>query len=102
MQINTFKTLLLSLFLTISFFGYATVNEEGKTEETEEENAFDVKELITHHITDSHSFHVYGSSEDHFPKALTISLPVLLWTNNGLVTFMSSEFHHDLDGNISV
>jgi len=98
MQINTFKTLLLSFFLTISFFGYGSENKKGKTEETEEKNVFDVKELITHHITDSHSFHVYGSSEDHFPKSLTISLPVLLWTNNGLVTFMSSEFHHDIEG----
>jgi len=100
MQINTIKTLLLSLLLSISFFGFAF--EKDKKQETEEENVFDVKELITHHITDSHSFHVYGSSEDHFPKALTISLPVLLWTDNGLVKFMSSEFHHDIDGKIVV
>ena len=89
MQINTFKTLLLSLFLTISFFGYATENEEGNTEETEEK-VFDVKELITHHITDSHSFHVAGD--------LTVPLPIILFTDNGLVTFMSSEFHHDVEG----
>lgn len=98
MQINTFKTFLLPLFLTISFFGYATENEDGKTDKTEEEKPFNVKELIFHHITDNHSFHVYGSNEDHFPKALTIPLPILLWTDNGLVTFMSSEFHHDIEG----
>jgi len=98
MQINTFKTLLLSLLLAVSFFGYASDNKEGKTDKKE----FDVKELITHHITDSHSFHVYGSSEDSFPKALTVPLPIILFTDNGLITFMSSEFHHDIDGKIIV
>jgi len=98
MQINTFKTFLLSLFLTISFFGYAVEIKEGNIDKTEDEKPFNVKDLIFHHITDSHSFHVYGNTEDHFPKALTISLPVLLWTENGLVTFMSSEFHHDVEG----
>jgi F-type H+-transporting ATPase subunit a len=29
-------------------------------------------------------------------------LPIILWTNNGLVTFMSSEFHHDETGSVVV
>ena len=84
MQINTFKTLLLSLFLCISVLGYAS------DKETKEEKPFDTKELIFHHIKDSHGFHIVGD--------LSIPLPVILWTDNGLVTFMSSEFHHDVDG----
>jgi len=84
MQINPFKTFLLSLFLTISFFGYGYENE------TKEDEPFNASELIFHHIGDSHSFHVAGDFS--FP------LPIILWTNSGLVTFMSSEFHHDLDG----
>ena len=84
MQINPFKTLLLSIFLSISVFGYAS------DKETKEEKPFDTKELIFHHIKDSHSFHVV--------KDLALPLPVILWTDNGLVTFMSSEFHHDVDG----
>ncbi len=90
MQINTFKTFLLSLFLTISFFGYATENKEGKLEKTEEEKPFNASELIFHHIGDSHSFHVAGDFS--FP------LPIILWTDSGLVTFMSSEFLHDVEG----
>lgn len=90
MQINTFKTFLLSLFLTISFFGYATNNKEGKTDKTEEEKPFNASELIFHHIGDSHSFHVTGD--------FSVPLPIILWTNSGLVTFMSSEFHHDVEG----
>ncbi|RLD28176.1 MAG: ATP synthase F0 subunit A [Bacteroidetes bacterium] len=88
MQINTFKTFLVSLFLTISFFGYATEKE------TKEDKPFNVKDLIFHHITDSHSFHV----ADDF----SIPLPIILFTDNGLVTFMSSEFHHDTDGEVVV
>ena len=84
MQINTFKTLLFSLFLSISVLGYATEKE------AKEDKPFDTKELIFHHIKDSHSFHVAGD--------LSIPLPVILWTDNGLVTFMSSEFHHDVEG----
>jgi len=88
MQINSFKTFLLSLFLCISFSGYAS-EKEAKQDEP-----FDTKELIFHHIKDSHSFHVAAD--------LSIPLPVILWTDNGLITFMSSEFHHDIDGKVIV
>jgi len=85
MQINTIKTLLISLFLSLSFFGNASENEENGTPEK-----FNASELIFHHIGDSHSFHVAGD--------FSISLPIILWTDNGLVTFSSGEFHHDVDG----
>jgi F-type H+-transporting ATPase subunit a len=84
MQINTFKTLLLSFFLLAPFFGYASEND------TNEGEPFDTKELIFHHIKDSHGFHVAGD--------ISVPLPVILWTENGLVTFMSSAFHHDIEG----
>lgn len=93
MQSNTFKA-----FLTVLFFTFFTVSFADSEDPVDGEKTFDSNELIFHHITDSHSFHVYGSDEDQFPKALTVPLPVILWTDNGLVTFMSSEFHHDLDG----
>jgi len=88
MQINTLKTFLFSILLATSFLGFAS--------ETDPENdkPFDTKELIFHHIKDSHSFHVAGH--------LSIPLPVILWTKNGLTTFMSSEFQHDIDGKIIV
>ena len=88
MQINTFKTLLLSLFLCVSISGYAS------DKETKEENSFDTKELIFHHIKDSHGFHIVGD--------LSIPLPVILLTDNGLVMFLSNEFHHDVDGKVIV
>lgn len=84
MQINTFKTFLLGFFLTISFLGYANKNDP------ENDEPFNTKELIFHHIKDSHGFHVAGD--------FSIPLPVILWTENGLVTFLSSDFHHDIEG----
>ncbi|MEO6347147.1 MAG: F0F1 ATP synthase subunit A [Aquaticitalea sp.] len=86
MQINTIKTLLVSLFLSLSFFGYASDDKQSKPKEEK----FNASELIFHHIGDSHSFHVAGD--------FSIPLPIILWTDNGLVTFSSSEFHHDVEG----
>lgn len=85
---NTFKTFLLGFFLTTSFFGYANESDP------ENDEPFNTKELIFEHIKDSHGFHVAGD--------FSIPLPVILWTDHGLVTFMSSEFHHDTEGNTIV
>jgi F-type H+-transporting ATPase subunit a len=90
MQINTFKTLFLSLFLSISFFGFSFEKEESDPSEKE----LDVTGVIIHHVSDSHEFHIL----DWNGKAVSVPLPVILWTNNGLETFMSSEFHHDDEG----
>jgi len=83
------KRLILGLFFVLSIStSFAAVKDDDKSSDGEE--AFDTKELIFHHITDSHSFHIAGDS--------ALPLPVILWTDNGLVTFMSSEFHHDIEG----
>ncbi len=94
MQINTFKTLLLSLFLSMSFLGYASENNEGKSDEKE----FNVTDMIMHHVKDSHEFHI----ADWKGHSISIPLPVILWTKKGLVTFMSSEFQHDDSGKVVV
>ncbi|CAI8307575.1 MAG: ATP synthase subunit a [Flavobacterium sp. SCGC AAA160-P02] len=88
MKINTFKILLGSFFLWTSFVGYASEKDK------QEDKPFDTKELIFHHIKDSHGFHVVGE--------FSVPLPIILWTDSGLVTFMSSEFHHDIDGKVIV
>lgn len=63
-------------------------------EETHGEKEFNPTEVIMHHIADSHGFHVMGEGE----SSVSVPLPVILWTNSGLVTFSSSEFHHDTEG----
>jgi len=75
-------------FILVSSYTFAS--SKGDSEGSKADKPFDTKELIFHHITDSHSFHVAGD--------LALPLPVILWTDNGLVSFMSSEFHHDVEG----
>lgn len=103
------KSIVFSLLLFFSLSQKVVGQDYSKTEETkdshlvqENEEAFDITSMIMHHISDSHSFHVYGDNDGHFPNALTIPLPIILWTDNGLVTFMSSEFHHSDDGSVVV
>ena len=48
-----------------------------------------------HHIKDSHEFHIL----DWKGEGVSIPLPIILWTDNGLVSFLSSEFHHDDEAN---
>ncbi len=84
MRTNTFRVVLTLVFLLFFSQGFAT------SEGSETEEPFNTTELIFHHIGDSHSFHVAGD--------ISIPLPIILFTENGLVTFMSSEFHHDVEG----
>jgi len=95
MQVKIFRTLLMVLFIAISFKGYA-VNEEETNEGKDEK--YDPKEMIMHHVKDAHEFHIL----DWNGTPISISLPIILWTDNGLTTFMSSEFHHDDSGQVIV
>lgn len=65
-----------------------TSSDEGKVE------GFNINDVIMHHVKDAHDWHIMDI-DDH---AVSIPLPVILYTENGLVTFSSSEFHHDDDG----
>ena len=95
MQVNIFRILLMGLFIAFSFKGYALNKEETKEGEDEK---YDPKEMIMHHVKDAHEFHIL----DWNGKPISISLPIILWTDNGLTTFMSSEFHHDDSGIVIV
>lgn len=88
MTLKTFihRALALVFVLNISLFVSASDNKE--------EPAFNISEFAIHHVKDSYGFHIYGEGED----AVTLPLPIILWTNNGLVVFSSSEFHHDNHG----
>ncbi len=83
-------SLLLLLFSANIFASPAEKSDNSKD--------FDVNEMIMHHIKDSHEFHIM----DIDGHAVSFPLPIILWTENGLVTFLSSEFDHDDSGNIIV
>ncbi len=94
MRINIFRTFLLGFFFLISFNGFAIIEDNKETED----KPFDAKEMIMHHVKDAHEFHIIDINN----KPISIPLPIILWTDNGLTTFMSSEFHHDDTGHTIV
>ena len=87
---------LVCIALLACFNTMATENKNNKPGAEEEFNSV---EMIMHHISDAHDFHFldYTDSEG-VEHAVSIPLPVILYTNNGLVCFMSSAFHHNDDG----
>ena len=86
-----FFTLIFFILFSTNIFA----NPAGKSDETKE---FDVNEMIMHHIKDAHEFHIM----DIDGHAVSFPLPIILWTDNGLVTFLSSEFNHDDSGKVIV
>jgi F-type H+-transporting ATPase subunit a len=78
--------------------GEANANE-GKVEHSLEhdgqsEKEFKAVDMIMHHISDAHDFHILG--EGH--NSVSLPLPIILYTEKGLVAFLSSEFKHDDHG----
>ena len=85
-------------FIYIFCFLFYGLSYSSNTLEKNESDDFDVNSMIMHHIMDSHDFHIL----DWNGHAVSVPLPVILWTENGLVTFMSSAFHHDDSGSVVV
>ena len=84
--------LYITLFVTslIPLQGFATENEEGEP--------FQINDLIDEHINDSHDFHLF----DYKGHTYSLPLPIILYTDKGLVTFLSNAFHHDNKGTVVV
>ena len=86
---SIYFSFLILFFVNISIVFAGT---ESKSDE------FDVNEMIMHHIKDSHEFHIM----DINGHAVSFPLPIILWTDNGLVCFLSSAFEHDDSGSVIV
>lgn len=63
-----------------------------------QEEEFNVTEMALEHISDSHDYHIM----DWKGHAISIPLPVILYTDKGIVTFCSSDFKHDDKGVVVV
>jgi F-type H+-transporting ATPase subunit a len=90
--------LLLLFCFSAQAFAWSEGQDDGAVTSKEE-----VNEYILHHIKDSHDFHLFSYTNDAGErKHVGFPLPVILWSSEGLVTFMSSSFHHDDDGKVIV
>lgn len=89
---KSFK-IIVTITLALSFFPFLSFGQEREVVEESEEK-FNATDMIMHHIGDSHGWHFFGEGDQSY----TLPLPVILVTDDGLVTFMSSEFHHDTEG----
>lgn len=77
------------LLLTV-IVGVSSLNSLYASDAKEDGEEFNATEMIMHHISDSHEFHIIGEGE----SSVSLPLPVILYTENGLDIFMSSKFHH--------
>lgn len=97
---NTKKILSIAfcavLFSLLSFSAYseeqtvADSSHVSTNEEHVEKADEDISKVILHHIADSHEWHFFGH--------VYIPLPVILWTDNGLKTFLSDKYGHNDHG----
>ena len=85
-----FRGLLFFMILGSSFGVMANAENPDAEAHQTEEKPFEAAKHAVHHALDAHEF--------HFTNTLVIPLPIILWTDKGLVTFMSSAFHHDDEG----
>jgi F-type H+-transporting ATPase subunit a len=103
---KTIKFLLIAVITLFSVTSFASEsdkkhnnqNDGGRVNTKEEVEAY-----ILHHIKDSHDFSLFSYTNDaNERKHFGFPLPIILWSSEGLVTFMSSEFHHNDDGHVIV
>lgn len=75
-------------------------NDAHNTNKSEE---FDPVPVIMHHISDAHDWHFWDTEDENgHVHSVSIPLPIILYTDKGLVSFMSSEFNHDDEGKVVV
>ena len=99
MTLSTLKT--VSFFVLFLIITTTTVAAAGK--DNGKDKPFNPTEMIMHHVKDAYGMHLITFNEGKENEShISIPLPVILWTDNGLTTFMSSEFHHDYKGKVIV
>jgi len=103
---NTVKFLTIvaiTLFTAVSFASESDKKQDVQNDGGRVNTKSEVEAYILHHIKDSHDFSLFSYTSDSGErKHVGFPLPVILWSSEGLVTFMSSAFHHNDDGHVIV
>src|SRR6218665_2303679 len=79
-----------SLLVGLLIFSTSFASKDHAAEEAEvAEREFNVTEMIMHHISDAHEWHLWGGHHD----GVAIPLPIIL-VDGGVKMFSSSHFYH--------
>ncbi len=88
---SIFRSLLA--VVAIASFAFSAVASEEHAEtshgESSHEKSFNVNEMIMHHISDAHEWHLWGDAHN----GTSIYLPIILF-DNGMKVFSSKYFYH--------
>lgn len=89
------KLLLVSLFFLFTTLNSAAVTENKHSESSldnskEKKESLNTGKVIMEHLVDAYEWHILSWGETH----LSIPLPVIIYRDGKLITFMSSVFHH--------
>ncbi len=91
--------LLLFYFFLIVPFAAASSGEGKDSLANNKEEAFDQMGMVMHHIADAHYWNVFSYKNSSGETVeFIIPLPIILYENGKLHTFMSSAFHHNKNG----
>ncbi len=96
MIIRPVQYFLVFLFLQFNSSIFAQHADENLTnhpvanQEQSKEQAFNAGEMIIEHIVDAYEWHILDYGDFH----LSIPLPVIIYHEGSLLTFMSGNFHH--------
>lgn len=92
--VQYFLIALLFLFSAPVFAQHSAQDQDAHTviggEEHQENEAFNAGEMIIEHIVDSYEWHILSYGDFH----LSIPLPVIVYRDGDLITYMSSAMHH--------
>lgn len=96
MIIRSAQYLLITFLLLFNGSSFAQHAEENLAHqpaiqaENGKEEAFNAGEMILEHIVDAYEWHILNYGDFH----LSIPLPVIVYREGSLITFMSSALHH--------
>lgn len=101
--IKFFTIIAIALFTVVISASASDKKEASQKDGGQVDTKKEVEDYILHHIKDSHDFSLFSYTNDVGErKHFGFPLPIILWTGEGLVSFMSSEFHHNDDGSVLV
>lgn len=84
------KFIFTLVILMVPFYSVLHAEEDHAGENAHQEEEFNPGKWIVDHVVDAHEWHIADIGETH----IAVPLPVILYHDGSVYTFMSSKFHH--------